>query len=136
MVTTNRGISCFPRYTNHIARASKKAHTCSSIDSQTAATLMARTVLEASAKEKQILKGNLCEKIDALREAGGRVSGGCPCDSSPRKTKAHSDIANEVKAQDAEDVLSLIDQLLHEIFQSVAVIERIRSRSEASARSQ
>lgn len=129
----------FPDVPEHIGRAAKEAHSCSSIGSYMSAILMARTVVEASAKEKEILTGTLYQKIDALREAGLIRAGLAEAAHAIRllgNDMAHGDIADKVEDHDAADVLQLMDQLLHEIFQSVALVERIRARSGASPRLQ
>lgn len=56
----------FPDVPSHIAVAAKEAHASASINALMAAILMARTVVEATAKEKGILKGMLVNKIDEL----------------------------------------------------------------------
>jgi hypothetical protein len=51
-----------------IARAAKEAHECARIGARMAAILMARSVVEATAKAKGVADGNLFGKIKALAE--------------------------------------------------------------------
>ncbi len=60
----------FEEVPEHIADAASEAYACFSIRSYRAAILMARSVLEATAKDKGVEKGNLASKIDALADKG------------------------------------------------------------------
>ncbi len=53
-----------------IARAAEEAHQAADAKANMAAVLMARTTVEATAKDKGIIKGTLFEKIDRLRDDG------------------------------------------------------------------
>ena len=60
----------FKEVPQHIADAASEAYACFSIRSYRAAILMARSVLEASAKDKNVTNGTLASKIDALADNG------------------------------------------------------------------
>lgn len=130
----------FPDVPAHLADAADEVHRCLSIGADRAAVGLARAVVEASAKEKGITKGRLAEKIDALEAQGDirrvireaahevRIDG---------NGVAHGDLADQaMSADEARDVVALMDELLLEVFQTPARMERVRasraSRSTAS----
>lgn len=115
----------------HIASAASEAYKGSSIGNYMSAILMARTVIEASAKEKGVTKGNLLGKIDelanqsliredtkqaahAIREFGNDM--------------AHGDISDPVDAVDADEVLVLMSEVLNELFQGPARVLALRAK--------
>lgn len=115
----------------HIARAAREAYSSASVGNHMAAILMARTVVEATAKAKGIDKGNLASKIDALRDKQlirpaiaeqaheVRYSG---------NDMAHGDIDVAPEPVDSEEILALMAEVLAEVFQGPARLERIRAR--------
>jgi len=115
----------------HIAKAASESYKSASIGNHMSAILMARTVIEASAKEKGILKGSLLNKIDelagksliredtkeaahAIREFGNDM--------------AHGDISNPVSEEDSEEVLVLMSEILNELFQGPARVQAIKAK--------
>ena len=56
----------FPGVPQHIAEAASEAYKCRSISAFRASVLLARSVIEATAKDKRIAHGNLSAKIDEL----------------------------------------------------------------------
>lgn len=54
----------------HIAQAASGAHQCQSVQTDRAAILMARSVIEATAKDAGINSGNLAAKIDEMHKQG------------------------------------------------------------------
>lgn len=124
----------FPDVPEHIERAAKEAHLADAVDAPMAAILMARTVVEATAKAKGITSGGLVQKIDALAEQ----------DFIRKSTKdaaheirhfgndmAHGDIDTEPSNEDAVEVLSLMDEVLNEVFEGPARTARIRAKRES-----
>lgn len=117
-----------------IAQAAQEVHTAHAINAPMAAILMARTVVEATAKDKGTLKGTLVAKIDAM-EAQGLLR---------RDTKeaahairhvgndmAHGDLEPMPTNDDVQDVLELMDEVLREVFQGPAVTARLKARRSA-----
>lgn len=126
----------FPDVPEHIARAAKEAHASESINSFMAAILMARTVVEATAKEKGIMKGNLLSKIDEL--ASQSVIRNDTKDAAHEirhlgNDMAHGDIADLPDSDDVADVLALMDEVLNEVFQGPAKTARLRARRSGGA---
>lgn len=115
----------------HISDAASEAHRCYSIQAYRAAAALARAVIEASAKQKGVTKGNLFEKIEALekenhlrphiKEAAHEVR-------HLGNEVAHGDFVDPVEAEEAEEALALMAEVLQEVFQSPARIERAKQK--------
>lgn len=123
----------FPDVPEHVTNAAKEAHASASIGAPMAAILMARTVVEASAKHFGVEEGNLPVKIDGLRDKNLIRPGIADAAHEIRylgNNMAHGDIDDKPSAEDAADVLQLMDQLLNELFQGPALVARIRAKRE------
>lgn len=117
-----------------IASAASEAHECFSIGARRAAILMARSVIEASAKAHNISSGTLYTKIDAMAEQriirpliaeaahGIRVFG---------NDMAHGDFEVEITDDDVRETLGLMAVVLSEVFQVDARTKSLRARFEA-----
>lgn len=137
----------FPDVLAHIADAASEAHKCRSVDSLKAAILMARAVVEATAKHHGIIKGTLEAKIDAMFAHGFiselikdsaheiRHLGNDMAHGDFAEPQAESDTSEptpiEVTADDAEEILALMDMMLDEVFQKPAKVQRLREAREA-----
>ncbi|WP_435746474.1 DUF4145 domain-containing protein [Nocardioides sp. SYSU DS0663] len=118
----------------HIADAATEAYRCFSIEAYRAAGAMARAVIEASAKEKGIVKGRLFDKIEQMekdqhirpyvREAAHEVR-------HLGNDVAHGDFVEPIEAEEAEEALALMSEVLQEVFQSPARVQKARNRREA-----
>lgn len=120
----------FPDVPDHVASAANEAYLCLSSGAVMAAILMARTVIEATAKEKGVTKGTLMQKIDKLADEG-KIS---PLMKDTAHTlrdygndMAHGDIKIAVDKSDAESVLRFMDLLLRDVFQIPAELERLKT---------
>jgi hypothetical protein len=113
----------------HIAAAASEAYKCRSIGALRAAVMLARAVVEASAKDRGILKGMLVAKIDEMhaqglirehiREAAHEIR-------HLGNDIAHGDFTEPVTEEEADETLTLVAELLSEVFQSPARVERRR----------
>ncbi|MFE2751158.1 DUF4145 domain-containing protein [Actinosynnema sp. NPDC059335] len=111
----------------HIAAAASEAHECHGIGAYRAAVQMARSVVEATAKEKGITKGTLVQKIDEMdtqrllrphiREAAHEIR-------HLGNEMAHGDFVQPVTEEESEETLGLMAEILNEVFQSPARVER------------
>lgn len=123
---------------DHITAAAKEAFSAASIGANMAAILMARTTLEATAKEKGHTSGTLLVKIDAMKAANLIRPDIAEAAHEVRhfgNDMAHGDIGSvgdQPTAQDVEDVLSLMMQVLAEVFQGPALVDRLRQRRSAT----
>ncbi|WP_197024981.1 DUF4145 domain-containing protein [Microbacterium sp. K19] len=124
----------FPDVPEHIARAAKEAHGAESINAYMSAILMARTVVEATAKAKGITKGMLVAKIDAMAAQSYIRADTKDAAHEIRhfgNDMAHGDIEDLPNADDVRDVLVLMDEILSEVFQGPARTARLRSKRSA-----
>lgn len=116
-----------------IARAAREAYSSASVNNHMAAILMARTVVEATAKAKSITQGNLASKINALRDQGFIRPAIAEQAHEVRfmgNDMAHGDIDEAPDAIDSEEILALMGEVLSEVFQGPARLARIRNRRE------
>lgn len=121
----------FPDVPEYIADAAGEAHKSMSIGNVKSAILMARTVVEATAKNKGITTGALFNKIDAL--AAANIIQGFTKDTAHAirgfgNDMAHGDIEQPVDKDDAAMVLEFMDALLAEVFQNPAKLAALQAR--------
>lgn len=117
-----------------IAAAATEAHSAASINAPMAAILMARTVIEATAKHHSIVTGQLVVKIDAMESAGLIRKSTAEAAHEIRhfgNDMAHGDIADLPSPDDVDEVLSLMDEVLNEVFQGPARTARIKAKRAA-----
>ncbi|MHA7144216.1 DUF4145 domain-containing protein [Arthrobacter sp. TmT3-37] len=115
----------------HIAKAASEAHRGASGGNHMSAILMARTVIEATAKDKSITTGTLAKKIELMlgaqlvrphvKEAADEVR-------HFGNDMAHGDIGIPVERDDAVEVLALMDEILNEVYQGPARTAALRER--------
>ncbi|MGW5788485.1 DUF4145 domain-containing protein [Streptomyces sp. NPDC003757] len=109
-----------------------EAHRCLTIRANRAAVALARAVVEATAKSKGITSGSLEKKIDKLfdqrfirehvKDAAHEVRFG-------GNEVAHGDlVAAPMDHDTATEILGLMDEILEEVFQSPARVERRRQQ--------
>ncbi|MEQ6899288.1 DUF4145 domain-containing protein [Microbacterium sp. KR10-403] len=115
-----------------IASPADEAHRCFSIGAFRAAILLARSVVEAIAKARGVTTGVLRQKIDSLAQQDDLRAVLAESAHEIRHVgndMAHGDFATaDVGADDAADVLELMDDIIEEIFAVRSRIERRRAR--------
>jgi hypothetical protein len=119
----------FPDVPRHIAETADEAYRCYSIRAYRAAVLLARSVIEATAKERGITSGSLLKKIDELfdkRLIREHVRDGAHEVRHLGNDMAHGDFVAPVEAEEASLILTLMSEVLEEVFQSVARVQRAR----------
>lgn len=105
---------------DHIESAASEAYKCLSVGAYMSAILMARTAIEAAAKDKGVTKGNLSSKIDELASAGLIRE---PIKEAAHKVRlfgndmAHGDITVEVTHNDAEQNLRVLNFILQDLYE-------------------
>lgn len=115
----------FPDVPRHIADAASEAFECQSINAHRAAISLARSVIEATAKEKGITKGRLVDKIDAMKEEGfvrELVKEAAHEVRHLGNDMAHGDFVEPVTKEEAEEILGLTSEVLAEVFQAPAQV--------------
>lgn len=121
----------YPDVPETIGAVASEAHLCASIGAYVGAILLARTVVEATAKDKEITKGNLVAKIDALKDANLIRPGIAEAAHEIRhfgNDMAHGDLDDSPDPDDANDVLALMAQVLSEVYQGPALVAKVRAR--------
>ena len=117
----------------HIADAASEAYACYQIRSYRAAILMARSVVEATAKDQGITKGSLYEKIDKLKENEVISKGAAETAHEIRfmgNDMAHGDFVDPVEEAECDDLLNFMSVLLDEVYQTPAKLSRHRQARE------
>lgn len=118
----------------HIAGAADEAFKCRSFWALRSAVLMARSVVEATCKAKAITSGNLMTKIDALANAGhvrAHIRDAAHEIRHLGNDMAHGDFIEPITPEEADEILEFMGEILHDVFQSPAKIERRRAAREA-----
>lgn len=121
----------FPDVPPHISSTADEAFKCKSIEAHRAAILMARSVIEATCKDKGVIKGQLASKIDQLAEQGLLRPHTQEAAHELRflgNDMAHGDFVSPVDAHDAEEVLTVMSEILDEVYQGPARILRMRKK--------
>jgi len=127
-------IKPFPDVPTPIAAAATEAYTCRLGNNCRAAVLLARSVIEATAKDKGITKKTLIAKIDAMLEQGlirPHVRDGAHEVRYLGNEMAHGDLAQSVSPADADLVLTLMSEVLDDVYESPARVERAKAGREA-----
>ena len=120
-----------PDVPDAIAAAATEAYSSASVGNHMAAILMARTVVEATAKHKGITSGMLVNKINAMRDQQLIRPAIAEQAHEVRylgNDMAHGDIEDMPSAIDSEEILALMAEVLSEVFQGPARLARIRAR--------
>lgn len=121
----------YPDVPAHVAECAKQAHQAAGIGAYIASILMARTTIEATAKAKDIKTGDLVKKIEAMSDQGlirPTLKDAAHAIRYVGNDMAHGDVEDAPDKQDAEDILTLMDLVLVEVFQATALTEQILAR--------
>jgi len=119
----------FPDVPDHIASAADEAYQCASIRARRAAILLARGVVEATAKDKGITKGQLNAKIDAMHTNGLVREFTRDAAHELRflgNDMAHGDFIDPVDDTDCAAVLDVMSEILNEVYQGPARVARMQ----------
>ena len=124
----------YPDVPDHIADAATETTLCASTGAHRAVAALARAVVEATAKDKGITVHRIEAKIDALAAAGHLRPDVTAAAHEIRhfgNDMAHGDFTDPVTADQAADMVDLMDEILQEIYQGPARTARIRGQREA-----
>ena len=124
-------VMTFPDVPSEIAAAASEAFRCrTTANANRAAILLARSVIEATAKDKGITKGQLIEKIDKMYDSRlirPDVRDGAHEVRHLGNDMAHGDFVQRVSAEDADLVLALMREVLVDVYQSPARVARAQA---------
>ena len=124
----------FPDVPEHIASAASEAYECRSIGAYRASMSLARAVLEATAKDKGYVDRTLNMKIDRMRTDGlirEHIKEAAHEIRHLGNDMAHGDFVDPVSAEEAELSLTLIGEVLAEVYQSPARVARAKEARKA-----
>lgn len=124
----------YPDVPEHIAGAAKEAYECNSNQHYRAAIMVARAVIEATAKDKEIVNGQLYDKIEALADAGlirALIKDAAHGVRELGNDMAHGDFVDPITASEADLVIHLMGEILNDVYQSPAKVEQARRAAEA-----
>ncbi|MGY2876540.1 hypothetical protein ACVW00_003730 [Marmoricola sp. URHA0025 HA25] len=120
----------FPDIPEQIAQAATEATMCLSFAAYRAVGSLARAVIEATAKDKGMSAGGLVDKIDAL-EASAHIRPHTKEQAHEIRhfgnDMAHGDFVAPVIREEAEEVIELMREVLDEVYQSPARLEKRRN---------
>lgn len=117
----------YPDVKDPMASVASEAYSCLSINANRAAVLMARTAIEAMAKNKKITDGNLYQKIDAMAEKNiitDQLAEEAHQIRLLGNDMAHGDLDEPVSREDATEILGFLDSVLNYVYQQPAAVER------------
>jgi Domain of unknown function (DUF4145) len=124
-------VKTFPDVPGGIAQAASDAHRCLAVSAR-AAVLMARSVIEAVAKDQGHAGGTLFEKIEAMGDlVRAQVRDGAHEVRLLGNDMAHGDFGQHVSPEDARLFLALMDEVLHDVYQGPAKVARAQAEREA-----
>ncbi|MEU0520600.1 DUF4145 domain-containing protein [Streptosporangium sp. NPDC006007] len=122
----------YPDVPESIADLAREAHACLIAGATRAAALMARSAVEAVAKDKDFTSGNLMQKIDRLHNSGHISQLIAEAAHEIRfagNEAAHGPLDVEPTSQeDAEAITRLMDKILERVYHEPAEIEYIRMK--------
>lgn len=113
---------------DHIASAASEAYKCHSIGAYMAAILIARTSIEAAAKDQGVTEGKLVQKINKLASEGlirKRIKDAAHKVRIFGNDMAHGDIEIKVSKRDSEQVLRLLTFVLQDIYEVSELMEEV-----------
>lgn len=116
-----------------VATASADAYKSYKSRVYTAAVLMARTTIEATAKHHGISKGTLLVKIDKLHNDGVILESTKLAAHAIRdlgNDMAHGDLEISIGRDEASDVVELMQLILREVFELPYLAENLRKRAD------
>lgn len=120
----------YPDVPESIAMAGREAWLCFDHGAYVAACAVARAVIEASAKHHGITRGNAQEKIESM--AARHLIWGTLIDSAHLVRQfgndaAHGDLGQPATQDETGDVLTIMDELLHQLFTTPARAEKLKA---------
>lgn len=124
----------YPDVPSHIGEAASEAYKSMESDCYRGAVILARAVIEATAKDKGITNGNLGPKIEQLEKQGfirPYVREGADEVRYFGNDMAHGDFVEEVGQTEVQLALELMDEVLTEVYEGPARVEKARARKRA-----
>jgi hypothetical protein len=124
----------YPDVPDHIAEAATEAYECDSCEHYRGSILLARAVIEATAKDKGITTGTLHSKIEAMATAGlirTVIKDAAHGVRQLGNEMAHGDFVDPITAEESELVIRLMGEILNDVYQSPAAIAQAQQAAQA-----
>jgi len=115
------GQTTYEHVPDHINSAADEAWKCHGINAHRAAVLLARSVIEATAKDKGITSGVLASKIEQMREKDlvrPHIEQAAHEIRHIGNDMAHGDYVDPISAEESDEVLTLMGEVLDEVYSS------------------
>lgn len=126
----------FPDVPEGIASVANEAYLCGSAGALSGAVVLARAVIEATAKEQGIVSGNLLAKIEEMANRQiirEYIKDGAHEIRHFGNDIAHGDFSDVVHDADVVLALELMDAVLEEVYQAPARVQKARQRRASNA---
>lgn len=118
----------FPDTPDQIAEAASEGWLCHASGAHLGAVMLARAVVESTAKAKGITEGSLFHKIEEMA-AKGLIRAAVKDQAHEVRHfgngSAHGDLGDPVTSEDAEEVLNLMGEVINEVWQSPERAKRL-----------
>lgn len=117
----------YPDVPQHIGEAATEAYECHTGQHYRASIMLARAVIEATAKDKDIADGNLYKKIEAMATQGlirPVIKDAAHGVRELGNEMAHGDFVDPISPEESELVIRLMGEILNDVFQSPAAIAK------------
>lgn len=122
----------FDQVPEHIATPAREAYVARDAGAPRAAIMTARAVIEAVAKDHKVIDGTLNQKINELAKQGiilDRTREAAHALRGIGNEMAHGDFeTSEVTEEDVEDVLTIMEDLIEQLYVGAARTARLRAR--------
>ncbi|WP_210086996.1 DUF4145 domain-containing protein [Mycobacterium sp. OAE908] len=119
---------------DHVAEAATEAYECHSCEHYRGAIMLARAVIEATAKDKGITTGTLYSKIEALAAGGlirATIKDAAHGVRELGNEMAHGDFVDPISAEESKLVIHLMGEILNDVYQSPAAIAQAQQAAQA-----
>lgn len=120
----------FPDVPEQIAQAADEAYRCLSANLFRGAVILARAVIEATCKDQGATGRNLQIRIDALKDSDLIRPGTADLAHEIRhfgNDMAHGDFIVRVDKEDCEETLTLMSEVLNEVYQNPARLAKAKA---------
>jgi hypothetical protein len=120
----------YPDAPAHVGSAATEAYECASLKHNRSAVLLARSVIEATAKEQRITSGRLYEKIEALATQGlirANIKNAAHSVRELGNDMAHGDFVTPIGDEETRLVIELMGEILNDVYQSDARIRKAQA---------
>ncbi|AKK30725.1 hypothetical protein AB431_20755 [Mycobacterium sp. EPa45] len=124
----------YPNVPEHIAEAATEAYECHSCEHYRGAIMLARAVIEATAKDNSITTGTLFNKIEKMATSGlirTVIKDAAHGVRELGNEMAHGDFVDPITPEESELVIHLMGEILNDVYQSPAVISQAQQAAQA-----